>query len=213
MLLFAPPFENKTPPARQKKRKNSEKEFHSKKKIAELLEHLGNISFSFSESTGIQFDNIHNSLDQMVKTGRYDERCQKFLEPYLKRWSPYILKLAMLFRIIEDPLSNELSSTSIKAGTEIVRIAIKSTAKLFEKELGESEDHRKQRIVFENILSRAKNGKKTSFEHIVRSRILSGGFKEYEEVLETLDLSGKIALINPDIKNKKKREYAILQNQ
>jgi len=211
MLLFAPPFESKIPDARPKKKEVSLEGIVAKRKIVETLEHLGEIEFSFSKETATQFDTIHEALYQMVRVSKYDERCQMFLEPYLKRWSPYILKLAMLFRIIEDPLSNELSISSIKAATEIIRVAIKSTAKLFEKELGESEDQRKQRKVYEWVLKTHKEKGRVTFWNILRSRTLEGGSKEYEEVLETLKNAGKIECLNPNANNKKDREYVSIR--
>lgn len=207
MLLFAPPFENKIPPFLPQKREVSETGIKAKKKIAEILEHLGEIKFSLPQEAKAYGNNIHEALYQMVRNSKYDERCQTFLEPYLKRWSPYILKLAMLFRILEDPTSQEISISSIKAATEIIRVAIKSTAKLFEKELGESEDQRKQRKIYEWIVNRDAVGKKTTLSNFLRSRILEGGSKEYEEILETLENSGKIERLNSDAKNKKDQEY------
>jgi len=208
-LLFAPPFNNSVPEALPKAIKESEVMAEAKRKISETLKNIGEIRFSLPVNVEEYFRMIHSSLYQMVRVSKYDERCQKFLEPYLKRWSPYILKLAMLFRIIEDPLSNELSISSLKAATEIIRIAIKSTAKLFEKELGESQDQKKQRLIYERIAQRAETGKTTKFHDLLRRRILDGNSKEYEEVLETLEDSGKIVCLNSEIKNKKNREYGL----
>lgn len=212
ILLFAPPANDNIPPARPKKRKKSpEEEKKAKKKIADTLENLGELTFSFSEESGIYFDLIHSSLYQMVQCSKYDDRCQKFLEPYLKRWSPYVIKLAMIFRILEDPLSEELSVSSIKSATEIIKVAIKSTAKLFEKELGESEDQRKQRLVFDWIRKRTTLKTTTKLKHILKSRQLEGGSKEYEEVLETLENAGKVECSNPKTENKKDREYVTIR--
>jgi hypothetical protein len=207
MLLFAPPFETKIPDARPKKKEVSVEGIEAKRKIVETLEHLGEIQFSFTEETAAQFDSIHAALYQMARNSNYDERCQMFLEPYLKRWSPYILKLAMLFRIIEDPTSKELSLSSIKAATEIISVAIKSTAKLFEKELGESENQRKQRRVYEWVVKRCKDKKSAHYFSLIKSKILDGGSKEYDEVLETLEVAAKIECSNPNTENKKDRGY------
>ena len=211
ILLFAPPANDNIPPARPQKRKKSpEEEKTAKKKIADTLENLGELTFSFSEESGVYFGLIHSSLYQMVQCSKYDDRCQKFLEPYLKRWSPYVIKLAMIFRILEDPLSEELSVSSIKSATEIIKVAIKSTAKLFEKELGESVDQRKQRLVFDWILKRTTLKITTKLKHILKSRQLEGGSKEYEEVLETLENAGKVECSNPKTENKKDREYVAI---
>ena len=206
MLLFAPPFENKIPDALPKEIKESARGKEAKRKIFDTLRHLGEIKFTMTEDVKNHFKNIHEALYQIVRNSKYDERCQTFLEPYLKRWSPYILKLAMLFRILEDPTSQEISISSIQAATKIIRVAIKSTAKLFEKDLGESEDQRKQRKVYEWIVKNSPSNKAT-FKALINSKKLDGGSKEYEEVLETLESSGKIECSNPKTENKKDREY------
>ena len=207
MLLFAPPFENKVPNALPQKREFSPEGIKAKGEIAKTLEHLGEIEFHLSPEAKFQFELIHEELYRMARASKYDERCQTFLEPYLKRWSPYILKLAMLFRVIEAPLSNELSLSSIKAATQVIEVAIKSTAKLFEKELGESEDQRKQRKVYEWVVKRCKDKKNAPYFSLIKSKILDGGSKEYDEVLETLEVTAKIECSNPNTENKKDREY------
>ncbi len=194
-LLFSPPFQDVVPDALPKKGKSVD--FEVERKIKETLLNLDlEKKMYLPESVRCHFEVIHQSLYQMVKCSKYDERCQKFLEPYLKRWSPYILKLAILFRIMEDPFSNEISETSLKASTEIIRIAVKSTAKLFEKELGESQDQQKQRKVFEWIATRLRKNKASTFSQLVSSKVLEGGSKEYEEIVQTLIDSKKILCSN-----------------
>ena len=209
MLLFAPPFEHAIPPSLPQKTEQSATGKAAKDEINNTLDNLRETKFSLSTVKSL-FDTIHNAMYEMVRNSKYDERCQKFLEPYLKRWSPYTLKLAMIFRVIEDSSSNELNETSLKAAKEIVQVAIKSTAKLFEKELGESQNQKKQRIIFEWIAERAKRGKKTKFRDLLKSKKLDGGSKEYEEVLETLINANKIKHLNPETKNKKEWEYEII---
>jgi len=212
-LLFTPPYKETIPPALPIHQKESDEA--SRRKIMETLENMDEVKeFSIPEAVELQYDNIHASIYKMVQANKkYDDRCQTFLEPCLKRWSPYVLKIAMLLRIIEDPFSNELSETSLKGASEIIRVAIKSTTKLFEKELGESSDQRKQRKVYEWIVRRSREKKRTKFFDFLKSKILDGGSKEYEDVLETLINSGKVDCINPQIKQKKEREYKISQEK
>ena len=212
-LLFTPPYKETIPPALPIHQKESDEA--SRRKIMETLENMDEVKeFSIPEAVKLQYDNIHASIYKMVQANKkYDDRCQTFLEPYLKRWSPYVLKIAMLLRIIEDPFSNELSETSLKGASEIIRVGIKSTTKLFEKELGESSDQRKQRKVYEWIVRRSRESKRTKFFDFLKSKILDGGSKEYEDVLETLINSGKVDCINPQIKQKKEREYKISQEK
>jgi hypothetical protein len=102
----------------------------------------------------------------------------------------------MLFNILEDPTSEVISEGPIKAATEVIKLAIKSTAKLFEKELGESEDQMKQRKVYEWVSNRQAKSKKALFYSLIASRLLDGGSKEYEEVVQTLIDSQKIRCFN-----------------
>lgn len=134
------------------------------------------------------------------------------MEPYLKRWSPYVLKLAMLFRPFEDPLSHELSDSSIESAMSYLLPAIKSTAYLFEGELGESEHQRKCRKVYEWICMRMQTrGTPVKWSEIMCSKTLEGGATEYEYVCKTLVESGRVVA---DIRVPKKDSlYAINTQQ
>ena len=39
------------------------------------------------------------------------DKTKEILGPYLKRWSPYILKIAMLLQIVDDPKSDRMQKT------------------------------------------------------------------------------------------------------
>lgn len=213
-LLFAPPASDVIPPSlptNGKQQVDKESESYMRRVLREIEDYREQeIRFSLSDQSRVQFDILHSSLYHMVKNNAdYGDKCQKFLEPYLKRWSPYLLKLAMIFNVIENPKSQQISVSSLKAATEIIKVAIKSTAKLFQKELGESENQRKQRIVFEWFVSRTKAKKPTLFKNLVRSKILEGSNKEYEGVLETLQASGSIKCFNPGSRNKEALDYRL----
>ncbi len=53
----------------------------------------------------------------------------------------------MIMQLFEDPTSKEISDTAIHAAMSIIMPAIKSTAMLFEGELGESDHQKKCRLV------------------------------------------------------------------
>lgn len=120
---------------------------------------------------------------------RFDSEVQKMLDPYLKRWSPYVLKLAMLIQPFIDPNSNEISGDAILSGVSIVEYAIQSTTFLFRNELGETAHRKKQRQVLEFI---AKRGGKVTWGQLLRSHRLDGGKKDYAYVVETLVESGQL---------------------
>ena len=79
---------------------------------------------------------------------------REILEPHLKRWSPCLLKLAMIMQLFIDPKSKEIEVEALYSAFAILIPAIKSTAILIEGELGESEHQRKCRKLFEWICKR-----------------------------------------------------------
>ena len=189
-LLFTPPHQDEIPPALPRIIKPSDP--HAEWMIKQTLENIENsYSYKLSGLAKTQFESMHNQLYQMGRA--YSENCQEILEPYLKRWSPYILKLAMIIRIFEDHTSKEISDTAINSAMAIILPAIKSTANLFEGELGESEHQRKCRIVFDWICQKfKKTSEPVKWKDIITSRKLEGGSAEYEYVCKTLIESGKL---------------------
>ena len=116
-------------------------------------------------------------------------KTKEIIGPFLKRWSPYVLKIAILMEAVSDPDSDIIRPESIAAAFSVVEYAIKSTIFLFKNELGESEQQRKQRIVLEYI---AKRGGAVVRKQLIASKILDGGANEYDYVLGTLMAMGKI---------------------
>lgn len=188
-LIFTPPQKDYIPPALPRKTKPPD--YNAELKIKETIENIGTISYTLSPEAKELFESIHASLYEMSRS--YSERCQEILNPYLKRWSPYLLKLAMLIRPFEDPFSTEISDTAITAAMAILLPAIKSTAQLFEGELGESDNQRKCRIILEWICDKiGKTGAPVTRAMLLSSHKLEGGKSEYDYVLDTLIESGKL---------------------
>ena len=187
-LLFAPPHDDDVPPALPRKIVSSKE---AENKVRYLLKYKKEVnSYKLSKSAAVYFEEIHSQLYQIA--GSYSDNCREILDPYLKRWSPYVLKLAIIMRLFEDPHSEELTETSLNAAMAILLPAIKSTAHLFEGELGESEHQRKCRIVFEWICNRIKKDKPPTWAALITSEILNGGATEYEYPIRTLVEGGKI---------------------
>lgn len=185
-LIFNPPYKEEIPAAlpKPKTKHNTEAET----RIWETLHNIeSNKCFTLSPSAKELFEQFHTGIYKTVYG--YGERCKGILEPYLKRWSPYLLKLAMIFRIFEDPLSKEISDTAIASSMALLESAIKSTAFLFEKELGESDHQRKCRKIKEYI---AKKGGQVTRRILIKAKVLEGGAKEYDDVLNTLKEGGEI---------------------
>ena len=209
-LIFAPPHQDEIPPALPRKSINGDKISEHREienKIKDILKYVADEhSYTLSEEAEIHFEKMHIQLYQIAVP--YSDKCREILEPYLKRWSPYLLKLAMIMRLFEDPHAHDISVTSLNSAMAVLLPAIKSTAHLFEGELGESEHQRKCRIVFEWICKRIKNKNSPTWKSIIASKQLEGGSAEYEYVMKTLIESGKLKEIQKGT-NKKEWLYVL----
>jgi hypothetical protein len=111
------------------------------------------------------------------------------MNPFLKRWSPYLLKIAMLLRSIEAPDKEDINTKAILGAKSVVDYAVISTLHLFRTELGESEQQRKKRKILEYL---ANHGGKVTRGQLLRSKVLDGGVKEYDSQLQTLKAEGSV---------------------
>lgn len=134
------------------------------------------------------FETFHQSIYRAIYS-MPETRASEILEPYLKRWSPSLLKVAMLFQPFLDKEATSIGVEALAAAIPIIEYAIRSTAHLFKNELGESEFQRKCRVVLSYT---AKKGGTVKRSALLASRILVGGIREYEEVLDHLHQSGAL---------------------
>jgi hypothetical protein len=139
------------------------------------------------------WDTIEHEQEQMKRT----------LEPFLKRWTPYILKIAMLAQPFIDRYSSEISSEALEVAKYIVEYAIKSTTYLFSNQLGESVHQMQCRKVLEWIAMRVEKDKTHKWKDLLCSKVLIGSSKDYDAVIETLFNSGKISFTNEHTKKEK----------
>ena len=198
-LLFTPPDQdpNYIPPALPRFTQPTNP--NAELMIKETLKHMDEgYEYKLAPSAKLFFESSHNSLYSMTKS--CSEKCQVILDPYLKRWSPYLLKLAMIMRLFEDPTSKEISDSSIQSAMSILLPAIKSTARLFEGELGESDQQRKRRLIFEWIRNRIDKGKSPTWAALITSNILDGGSTMYEYHMKTLVEGGQVNEIQKTLK-------------
>jgi len=193
-LIFYPPVDNQTPPALPKKRKQNDTII---KRIETTLRPIQSIEFSLNKKAKERFNSIHRKMYK--EFSKQPEKTREILGPYLKRWSPYILKIAMLLQVVEDPNSRKIKQRAIKGAKSIVDYAMKSTVYLFKNELGESEQQGKKRKILQYIAIR--NGKVTRGQ-LIRSKVLAGSVKEYDGVIKTLLSEGSIG-----VDNSPSREY------
>lgn len=116
------------------------------------------------------------------------------LGPFTRRWSPSILKLAMIMQLFIDPETNEISSHAVCAAFSILVPAIKSTAHLLQGELMESEPERELRDLKEWIYKRVEDrGRPVNYREIATSKkIKSGKTKDLDSALEMLVSRGDV---------------------
>lgn len=195
-LLFTPPHKDDIPPALPEFRTMSytahSSHEHAEQRIRTTLEEMDeSYRYHFSLEAKHVFKEVHAGLYEMIRP--YSDNCQVILNPFVRRWSPYIVKLAMLMQIFIDHKSRQISVAAIHAAMNIVLPAIKSTVQLYEGELGESPFQAKCRKLNEWLCKRVvKTGKPVTKKEILQSKQLDGDIKEYEAVLDHLVQSGKI---------------------
>ena len=193
-LLFYPPQKDEFPPALPTISLNKNSGFEAE--IQSFLAMLEETEFQLSPDSVVCFNKIHREIYERVSI--HGEKTKEILTPYLKRWSPYILKLAMINQLFINPES-KISVEAIRGAYSIVDYAIDSTTYLFQNDLGESDHQRKCRLVLEYI---AKRGGVVTRHDLMGSKTLEGGSKDYDYALESLIESGKITVdTSPKLKN------------
>ena len=190
-LLFYPPQQKTVPPALPRKQGPFDCSIEN-----EIKNRINSVRHEtpmhISREASEFFEGIHQGIYSALE--QCDERDQELLSPYVKRWSPYVLKLAILFQIVINP-QGDIGKEAIQAGAAVVEYAIKSTVHLFQGELSESQFQQKCRAVLEYI---AKKDGSITRAKLLQSHVLQGGVKDYDEVLETLEQSGKVGIIESD---------------
>ena len=135
------------------------------------------------------FETVHQNIYSIFQ--QIPEEHHILIDPYVRRWSPHVLKLAMIFEQFFNPDSNLISARAIAAGAELVEHAIKSTLYLLRASLGESEFQRDCRKVMQFI---AQKGGQASRQQILASKRLDGGLKVYDEILDHLIEAGQVEI-------------------
>jgi putative DNA primase/helicase len=193
-LLFAPPHDESIPPALPQPKKVINK--YAEEQFNDVLDNMDDeYNYRLSDEAKILFKDLHETIYKIQR--EHSDRCREILEPFVKRWSPYLLKIAMLMQLFINPEKKEIGTAALLAALNFLMPAIKSTAHLFEGELGESEHERKCRIVYEWICKKIKKDKEpVVWREIIVSHTLGGGSKEYEEIVTTLVEQGKLTKID-----------------
>ena len=195
-LLFKPPVTDKIPYALPQKNTKIQ-ELHSYRLLSEIYNQLDNISvpleYSISPEAQKIFEDYHN--DMFSRFQESNDGTKSILDPFLKRWSPSVLKSAILFQYLLDSDSQTLSESAIMGGISLSLYAEKCTRYLFERELGESVQQNKWRRIIEYLANR---GGSVSRQKLISSKILDGGHGEYDYVITSLEQAGKLFVERTD---------------
>lgn len=207
-LLFNPPANNTIPRAMPVKKHVADDTIESE--LFELFtQKVPSIprEYSLTMEAYNRFTEIHNLMYEHLS--QLPDRQKTILDPFLKRWSPYVLKLGMIFQFMLDPDSDEISIEPINSAFQVVRYAMQSTVYLLNNELLESPHQSNCRKVVEYIAGRTSKNLKTTWSNIISSRILDKGAKEYEVVVKDLIESNKVEVANPHAKKGNQIYYLI----
>ena len=147
------------------------------------------VAFVLDESAKCAFRNVHAFLFNEFLGGENSE----LLEPYVKRWGPYVLKLAMIMQVMLEPGSSRITAKSIEAGYSVVEYAIRSTLHLFKQHLELPATAKLEQKIIDYI---AKRGGTILRHQLQGSRLLDGGSKAYDDIITSLVDQGLITVIS-----------------
>jgi len=197
-LLFKPPVSDNIPNALPQKNTKIQ-ELHSYRLLSEIYNQLDNISvpleYSLSADAQKLFEDFHNDMFSRFQDS--NKGTKSILDPFLKRWSPNVLKSAILFQYLLDSETQTISDSAIMGGVSLSLYAEKCTRYLFDRELGESVHQSKQRKLIEYLAGR---GGAVTRRQLLSSRLLDGGHNEYDYVIESLEQGGRVHMERTDNK-------------
>jgi hypothetical protein len=202
-LLFAPPEKRVIPPALPRITKPIDRTFEERARAR--IDSITDQAFDLTPEAREAFEAVHLGIyEGMDKQCTPEER--DLLSPYAKRWSPYILKLALIFQVLDDPKA-DIGIDAIIPAAALVEYAMESTIYLFRGDLGLSPFQRDCEAVLKFI---AKRGGDIERQALLSSKVLTGGAKDYDEVLTMLAEGGQINIHIPANGEKKCERYTIV---
>jgi hypothetical protein len=138
-----------------------------------------------------------------------NEGTKSILDPFLKRWSPNVLKSAILFQYLLDSETQTISDSAVMGGISLSLYAEQCTRYLFDRELGESVHQSKQRKLIEYI---AERGGTVVRRKLLASKLLDGGHNEYDYVLSSLEQAGRLHVEKIENKTLTNSKIILMEN-
>jgi len=193
-LLFTPkPTEQKA--LALPEGKDGQKIYASKRNMLEYLMKVPEeICYSLDEDATTWFKKWHQSLDSFVE--EYSKDKSELIEPFFKRWSPYILKIAMLMQFAQDKSANSISGISIYNALLVVNSAFESTKWLIYEYITKSKVEDQIDIVMKFIANHKGSCTYAQLSGSHKIKTEDGGSKKYDEILKIL-VSNKCVTITP----------------
>ena len=192
-LIFCPPRKVIIPPALPNRHFNTgHQSYEAFKNAITTIE--GTREYFLTQEASEKFDAIHMALFGQYLTGTAQS---ELLEPFIKRWGPYVLKLSIIMQLMVDPQTDQIGLQAVQSAYAVVEYAIKSTLHLFRAHFELPTTAKLEQKVLDYIAKR--DGRVT--RHVLQSsRILDGGSKIYDEVITSLSDQGRILVIENDVK-------------
>jgi len=189
-LLFTPPPMEKSTQALPTA-KDGKKIYDAKKEMFKLLLAApSEKKYWLTEEAEIYYKGIHKELENYVKKFSIDK--SDLIEPFFRRLSPYILKIAMLMQYAEDPVSIEINDKSIHNALQVVDCAFMSTKWLIHEYISGTSFDDQIKVVLEYL---ANHKGQCTWGDLLASHKIKGGAKQYKLILGYLENEGRISFI------------------
>ena len=189
-LLLRPPAKNAVPEALPEDTKREE-DLESYTLLQEVYRQLSYmtvpIEYKISDKAKKIFGEYHKSMFDRFYKMSDSERF--WMEPFVKRLGPSALKIAMVSQFLIQSHQDVIDEHAMMAGISLASYSEISTRFLFRRELGESDFQRKARIILALI---AKHGGAIQRKNMYSSKALSGGAKEYDYIIQSLEERGEV---------------------
>ncbi len=198
-LLYTPQFSTNVPGPLPEAKGTRKDVFMDESGIKNFLRDLkirhdkeGDIRLDIDDDARQYFSDCHYEMWGIIKKDK--PNLEEMLTPYLKRWSPYMVKIATIMQMVENPGSTHIGLAAMKGARSMVWPAIMSTIDLFENHLGMSDHQDKCKKVLKFMEDKYfVTEAPLTRQSICASEVLTGGSKDYTEVLNTLVDEGKIS--------------------
>ncbi|MBU1056974.1 MAG: DUF3987 domain-containing protein [Proteobacteria bacterium] len=169
----------------------------SKMTIYEEMADMDPITMTLSKEAEKRASELFKHIHEDIKI--YGKNAGSFLEPFVRRWTAHLIKLAMILQQFEKVGSDVIQTKALEGAWHIVSLAMESTKLLFDEKLGISEHQEKCNRVLGYL---AKNGGSMTRGQMLKNKVLQNGVKELDYILETLIHSGRITTNGDSLKPK-----------